>query len=825
MMIGGYELQQKFDELKSRAKKVESHRVAELFTAFGLGSLSFLVLITMGQRLSRGYEEKRRSLHQERRLRSNAEQEAARLREQLSVLVKEAGAGSVLLAAGQLAMGPCLTQEALKASEKQEARYPKNSLAAEVRLNVSLVDWSMLSSSMVLLRLQLDGPRERKFNIDSKKPNRYDVNLDHAPPAGPGREFALALRRDVEAALGVEFFEAVLGKGYRANAQGLVISKCGAPAQAWHVDSSHLFVGIKDLPCHFVTVFCPLYGMEEAIGPTEFILGSQHFTHWLPTLEVSDQYPPEETVELIRSEAKTWASDLGEGEIQMDCEAGDIVVMDGRLLHRAQANRLPESEKVQAGKITQAIDFRSLKHSASLQLAEYAGSEARQGFHSNQRTETPPVEGRVLGRMDFLRILSKLQEDIFAALGEELEHEDCSLSGGRDCKGGIAFLQTKSAYTWTSLEAETATAAVPSFFQMEEVTSQVGVVHGASSATTAMVGEVHMDRSRQMRQWQEDAIEIYAETHAQSANSAAAAVTVATISESRGALAKMQFFLTASGLWLAVVLILLVFLAAAWFGRWWAAPAKAETAEATDAADVADDAEKVEDSYNFDPKQSGRVPEKSSGAQSNELQRYIQIIQDGGGPPPLGLLRAPLSQRSCVFVSAAAEEVGNVDGLPLQKKAIDSVDFQVSLVGAPSIRIDVTGSDLTMLDALEDNWTPPQPLNSLPRPWREFLEVSHLATGSFRFREDVLLVGSQVLLCGELLRDSRGRIFLQPWEAPAVGCESWRTSWECASSKLQPTVLASNDMTLAEGPKIDCSETCFLSGFETAEFPQPFLML
>ena len=114
-------------------------------------------------------------------------------------------------------------------------------------------------------------------------------------------------------------------------------------AEAWHVDSSHLFVGIKDLPCHFVTVFCPLYGMEEAIGPTEFILGSQHFTHWLPTLEVSDQYPPEETVELIRSEAKTWASDLGEGEIQMDCEAGDIVVMDGRLLHRAQANRLPES--------------------------------------------------------------------------------------------------------------------------------------------------------------------------------------------------------------------------------------------------------------------------------------------------------------------------------------------------------------------------------------------------------------------------------------------------------------------------------------------------
>ena len=38
-----------------------------------------------------------------------------------------------------------------------------------------------------------------------------------------------------------------------------------------------------------------------------------------------------------------------------------------------------------------------------------------------------------------------------------------------------------------------------------QVTSQVGVVHGAStaSATSATVGEVHMDRTRQMRQWQD----------------------------------------------------------------------------------------------------------------------------------------------------------------------------------------------------------------------------------------------------------------------------------------------------------------------------------
>ena len=168
--------------------------------------------------------------------------------------------------------------------------------------------------------------------------------------------------------------------------------------------------------------------------------------------------------------------------------------------------------------------------------------------------------------------------------------QDCSLLGGRDCDAGTAFLQTKSAYRWTSLGAETEMAPMaPSFFQMGEevpttsnnllnpeqvwaisnwvrccgcrkvahklldfwktrdpqkrskkdvtshasldiprmtsdfcrphghphkespfdphrqVTSQVGVVHGAStaSATSATVGEVHMDRTRQMRQWQD----------------------------------------------------------------------------------------------------------------------------------------------------------------------------------------------------------------------------------------------------------------------------------------------------------------------------------
>ena len=36
--------------------------------------------------------------------------------------------------------------------------------------------------------------------------------------------------------------------------------------------------------------------------------------------------------------------------------------------------------------------------------------------------------------------------------------------------------------------------------------------------------------------------------------------------------------------------------------------------------------------------------------------RRIKRSWNAGGPPPLGLLRAPLSQRSCVFYSAAVQE-------------------------------------------------------------------------------------------------------------------------------------------------------------------------
>lgn len=71
----------------------------------------------------RGCQEKRRELRREQRGRRGAEREAERLREQL---------GGHLALAGQLALAPHLTRDAVLVSQR-EASYEQQSLAAEAR--------------------------------------------------------------------------------------------------------------------------------------------------------------------------------------------------------------------------------------------------------------------------------------------------------------------------------------------------------------------------------------------------------------------------------------------------------------------------------------------------------------------------------------------------------------------------------------------------------------------------------------------------------------------------------------------------------------------
>eukprot|EP00435_Cladocopium_sp_Y103_P055501 s598_g18.t1 len=67
---------------------------------------------------------------------------------------------------------------------------------------------------------------------------------------------------------------------------------------------------------------------------------SHHFTHSLQNRSVSEQYPAADLAQGLRENARK-AVELD--EMQMEGKAGDVIVMDGRLLHRGQANNLAGS--------------------------------------------------------------------------------------------------------------------------------------------------------------------------------------------------------------------------------------------------------------------------------------------------------------------------------------------------------------------------------------------------------------------------------------------------------------------------------------------------
>jgi len=131
-----------------------------------------------------------------------------------------------------------------------------------------------------------------------------------------------------------------------------------------------------------------------------------------------------------------------------------------------------------------------------------------------------------------------------------------------------------------------------------------------------------------------------------------------------------------------------------------------------------------------------------------------------------------------------------------------------------------------LIDSQEENFRPSEAFETLPQHLQDFLlpdasrdalRPYHVTAAEraklreqmqgahFSFQESALLVGSEVLLIGELLRDASGRLSLQPWrdfkqtQQESRGPETWRTSWELEGScydSHRPSVLASNDTSL-----------------------------
>ncbi|CAE7839316.1 NLRC3 [Symbiodinium sp. CCMP2592] len=278
----------------------------------------------------------------------------------------------------------------------------------------------------------------------------------------------------------------------------------------------------------------------------------------------------------------------------------------------------------------------------------------------------------------------------------------------------------------------------------------VGEVHSSSAAEelgelSQKVGEVHADRSQELlRQWQEDGVELYAAAQAAPSVGSFASEATAALKNGLGA-GHQAKGITGFSLFLFVGLLAVVSVAVVallYWGPWlWKLDQQVPQwlPEALSQDLVAREAKipELEEGPPRPAKQPTELPAQQSGferepgpkpseirdAEKGLQERLRQLIFEAavceeenleqvlpsaagydcalskpvssgcpvkllcriegalpGGPPPLGLLRAPLSQRSCVLFRAVAEGA-------MPKKSEEAVDFQVSLVSAPWIRL------------------------------------------------------------------------------------------------------------------------------------------
>merc|ERR1719359_2789700 len=171
-------------------------------------------------------------------------------------------------------------------------------------------------------------------------------------------------------------------------------------------------------------------------------------------------------------------------------------------------------------------------------------------------------------------------------------------------------------------------------------------------------------------------------------------------------------------------------------------------------------------------------------------------------PGSQGKLIAPLSRRDCVHFSASAS-VKRHDGIHALPVAFHSmcVDFIISLLDAPEIKIKVCGHDVALFDSDKGMTQDQRRFSDSPDHWQDFI-LTHRASGaeaqssaalrsestSLEFREVALVAGAVVTCVGELRQGHDGVLRLfpcgelhaeQPTGVQSGGFgERWRTSWE-----------------------------------------------
>lgn len=201
------------------------------------------------------------------------------------------------------------------------------------------------------------------------------------------------------------------------------------------------------------------------------------------------------------------------------------------------------------------------------------------------------------------------------------------------------------------------------------------------------------------------------------------------------------------------------------------------------------------------PRSGGYDCTFSKPVSSGQLLRLEARVEGPSAGVPA--LVSPLTGQACVLYSSAVSQQVH-DGIPPIPVAFSaaSVDFMVSLAGAPHVRVELLGEEVSLFDMCGGRVVEKRSLANAPERWQDFVHTHRTAapgyewqanpmvradSSALEFQECALLVGSVITLIGELHRGADGALTLRPLQGRDTTGKSrrgsgkhecWRTSWE-----------------------------------------------
>jgi len=172
-------------------------------------------------------------------------------------------------------------------------------------------------------------------------------------------------------------------------------------------------------------------------------------------------------------------------------------------------------------------------------------------------------------------------------------------------------------------------------------------------------------------------------------------------------------------------------------------------------------------------------------------------------------LWTPLTQQACVRFTATVSRQMNGSSQPVPMSYHNaSIDFVISLLDAPHVRIELEGSDLSTFDMSTGRMEAKRTFDSAARHMQEFAMTYQIGgkpqpAARFRsenavleFQETSIVLGTSITVIGELQRNAVGTLLLRPalednTESPEpMKNAAWMTSWESPAPSSWPSIAA-----------------------------------